>query len=1116
MFEWCISNYEKGMRWLNSRQVNVVNIALVFFLFLSSTDLVAQFAPGGVVHSELWYKNETQYPGTYKDYSGNEIRVDFCNEYEQADALFNFNPSYFGTDLCFRNILPLEQSISRSQFIVADVNSHQNDYALTTTTFNDFVTHPARDSSSINTYVIHTKDAYSGQLNANMAIQENAAIYASKWDQYAQTHKFKQYGLKGESFNYIGHSFPSSFIDRPDANFHGYLPEFIYFDRALSKNEETRVASYLALKFGITLSKTDYLDSKNQKFWNKENNAHFPNRIFGVGKDVLSDLSQSQSESRHAQDYLVFGLERILPKNDFRIVSEIFNDREFIVIGDTGGSGFSTFQENIKKHKRTWLVQLTGLEFKEKPNHLRVNLDRLLGANSAEYIAVKDRELELRLLHDAYTTNTHVSDFNHSEVNYIQPTSISSGSNGELYADFEDLLHLDENLSRYHQFTFVLLEEVAVKFKPLYDCEEASQIQIDCYEVAIIIEEGEVEYIEVMHPETGIIEAQFNSDYTQEFGKPTFVFDGCVGEYNIVVHAASGREFEYTYELEPKGPYHIDLGPSVQYLDSNQQEIELNENGNINDPDATFRWYKNGVLTEHTSETLIVDTAGEYCLEVTTGDKVCTYMYCTQVQAKMSATIYCEQSSCTKDMGKVYIEIDNGISPFVTVISSAQGFYQEYYHENDLIINELPNGDYTITVEDTAGNIEVASCTIETSGRAHFSNIDVPNDRLRITNTSIILDTQPSTTDFGNYTYHYQWYVDGEILPYTTPEIEVTTPGFYEVEIVIEELECVGVIIQDIKYDPACSIDYMTACESFANTIEVTFDYGFPPYETVISGTVEATSAPYNEVIIHNGDIQIADIPYGDYTVRSTDRYGKYCERNISFRDTFNEDILLEKIIEFDAGMTFCSLNAPYNDYTKYLCSCCGKDTFKYTYEGESYPATLIDASVNLNRPQDFSFEWFKDGISLGIYEAQVILAQWYSPVGGIEGDPSMLHEYTVVATHNMGCSIESGFLAEEYIAVLPYIPSNVSSGSTTYDSRVYPNPNTSGATFYYHIQTDATEAFEGEVELITMTGAVVAKQKIRGNTTYTLPFQLLTTGTYLIRTTTQDGEILIDRIIVK
>src|SRR5699024_671145 len=110
---------------------------------------------------------------------------------------------------------------------------------------------------------------------------------------------------------------------------------------------------------------------------------------------------------------------------------------------------------------------------------------------------------------------------------------------------------------------------------------------------------------------------------------------------------------------------------------------------------------------------------------------------------------------------------------------------------------------------------------------------------------------------------------------------------------------------------------------------------------------------------------------------------------------------------------------------------------------------------------------------------------------------------------------IESSFLANYFFNILPYIPIPIPK-EVAYETRVYPNPNVSGATFYYYVETDAEEAFDAEVELISMTGAIVAKQQVRGQTSYTLPFQLITTGTYLIRTTIQDGEVLIDRIIVK
>ena len=117
-------------------------------------------------------------------------------------------------------------------------------------------------------------------------------------------------------------------------------------------------------------------------------------------------------------------------------------------------------------------------------------------------------------------------------------------------------------------------------------------------------------------------------------------------------------------------------------------------------------------------------------------------------------------------------------------------------------------------------------------------------------------------------------------------------------------------------------------------------------------------------------------------------------------------------------------------------------------------------------------------------------------------GYNSTSNELKVVATHKNGCTIESGILAEDYFEIIPYVPIPAPK-KTTYNTRVYPNPNRTGSTLYYYVETSSNESFEAEVELISMTGAVVSKQSMRGNTSYNIPFQLITTGTYIIRTTT-------------
>src|SRR5690625_7264787 len=80
-----------------------------------------------------------------------------------------------------------------------------------------------------------------------------------------------------------------------------------------------------------------------------------------------------------------------------------------------------------------------------------------------------------------------------------------------------------------------------------------------------------VEEVIVINEETGE-EIEINWEESERltaiYGKPTYVFYGCIGNYKIIIKTRNGREYGYDYEVEPKGPYSIELGPDVQYLDS--------------------------------------------------------------------------------------------------------------------------------------------------------------------------------------------------------------------------------------------------------------------------------------------------------------------------------------------------------------------------------------------------------------------------------------------------------------------------------------------------------------------------------------------------------------------
>ena len=148
----------------------------------------------------------------------------------------------------------------------------------------------------------------------------------------------------------------------------GRIAEALYFDRRISDTAVIQWISCLALKYGITLAQTDYLDSRRNVVWDYTNYPGYCASIAGVGRDDSVGLCQKQTHYADGQiiiginqlantnednaafvvdgDFIVFGMEGILPA-----VSEIYtqNGETYGVVGRsmaqvTGGArSYSTF-----------------------------------------------------------------------------------------------------------------------------------------------------------------------------------------------------------------------------------------------------------------------------------------------------------------------------------------------------------------------------------------------------------------------------------------------------------------------------------------------------------------------------------------------------------------------------------------------------------------------------------------------------------------------------------------------------------------------------------------------------------------------------------------------------
>lgn len=134
-------------------------------------------------------------------------------------------------------------------------------------------------------------------------------------------------------------------------------------------NEKQRINSYLALKYGITLSNDggtgvpDYLSSTSAVIWNGAGNAAYGNNIAGIGVDYNSALDQRQSISENDGKQVVISTPGLANTNALN--AQALNNGQFLLWGDNGlakvpsaaVSGVAGFNYRFAA---IWKVQNTG------------------------------------------------------------------------------------------------------------------------------------------------------------------------------------------------------------------------------------------------------------------------------------------------------------------------------------------------------------------------------------------------------------------------------------------------------------------------------------------------------------------------------------------------------------------------------------------------------------------------------------------------------------------------------------------------------------------------------------------------------------------------------------
>ena len=156
-------------------------------------------------------------------------------------------------------------------------------------------------------------------------------------------------GKKGNKLLSIGQAVPK---DLPMEDFNGRFAEYLVFDHNLSGLHRNQVESYLALKYGISLSQElgprSYLDSRSRLVWDGVKQAAYNKAIAGVGIDKQSGLRQTVSSSTSEPRLL-------------ELRASNLQEGTYYVWGNNGGQlRFESKRGQGCRLGRKWMAKLTG------------------------------------------------------------------------------------------------------------------------------------------------------------------------------------------------------------------------------------------------------------------------------------------------------------------------------------------------------------------------------------------------------------------------------------------------------------------------------------------------------------------------------------------------------------------------------------------------------------------------------------------------------------------------------------------------------------------------------------------------------------------------------------
>lgn len=548
-------------------------LALVF-ISLSTSNLVfsqQKVLPGAVEDPSFWIKTRNNSDAFYwESLTKKEGKI---SGKKQSGASFNFNPSIVFDTAQDSLILPLGIESKRRQtlFMVYKVKDSLKEQYLWT--IND----PQKTLSVATNKRLVDLKKYSYQSYQEKIKPHKANIHFFQQNVTDSVAKLSSLTIGQKS----------KFEKLPPEEFKGNISEILVYNRVLSGKETQKVASYLGIKYGISLSQFEsknYLNSQGETIWDIDHHKNFDSSITGVGRDDASGLLQLKSSNMIEEGLLTLELKSksgTIPNNYFAFWSD--NGKNLLVKKQEQGEPIGI--------TRQWQLDFT--------NPTDLSLD--WSFNPAFIKGTLPKDTYYWLLVDYSGKGT----YDEKDSEYVRLASTSSTEKLVL-KDF----NWDKQKSGKAKFTLKVAPEM---FSRVWITEATCGVS-GSGQLNYSIEGGEAPFtVTVKKDGSDVVVKQWN-----QAAKSTTGLQLSSGTYDYIVRDAKGNLYSETIFVADKQGTFPNL--KSDYLLTGGNAITLDASAGLPAGNYEYQWFYEGDFIDNNPK-ILVDQPGNYELRLVNGQE---------------------------------------------------------------------------------------------------------------------------------------------------------------------------------------------------------------------------------------------------------------------------------------------------------------------------------------------------------------------------------------------------------------------------------------------------------------------------------------------------------------